>query len=364
MAEAARLRPAAGSPEALREMLAEIESADEIYRPSEFWNYHNTLNLKQFEEAGLANFKLTANQNYHNFTPHLWRDDKFRQLFRWWLRAPSLEPLRFGYERAPVQPGDGGEALDQRRVLRMTRRRFLMYRLFVGLVWCYSESVDAHGVLSRMEEPELGNPIRLRHEGKLVSQDLATSSRELNAIVGAMAPGRVERPLTVGEVGAGYGRLAHVFLEATPCRYFIFDIPPALHVSQWYLSRLMPSKKIFAFRHFDRWAEVEEEVANADIAFFTANQIARFPDAYFDLTLSVSSLHEMRFAQIDNYMEHLARLSREYLYIKQYYRYPNAFDGIVVERSAYKAPAGWNTVFERTEPIYTDFFELMLERAQ
>jgi len=358
------VRPAVGTKEALKEMLAEIESADEIYRPSEFWQFYHKLNLKQFEEAGLANFKLTANQNYHNFTPHLWRDDKFRQLFRWWASSPSLEPLRFGYERTPVQLGDGRGAPDQRRVLRMTRRRFLMYKLFVGLVWCYSECVDAHGVLSRMQEPELGNPIRVRHEGRLVSQDLATSSRELNAIAGAMSPGRIERPLTIAEVGAGYGRLAHVFLETTPCRYFIFDIPPALHVSQWYLSRLLPSKKVFAFRHFDDWSEVEEELASADIAFFTANQIAKFPDGYFDLTLSVSSLHEMRLAQIDNYMQHLARLAREYVYIKQYYRYPNAHDGIVVERDAYKVPAGWTTVFERTEPIYTDFFELMLKRAQ
>ena len=363
MAEAPQLSPVPVAADVLREMVAEIEAADRLYRPSEFWRFYNDLNVKQFEEAGLANFKLTANQNYHNFTPHSWRDPKIRRLFSLWLRSPSLRPFLLSYPTAGARVAGNAAPVDQRRMLGMTRRRMLLYRMFLGLVWWYSERVDHYGVLSRIEEPELGNPIRVRSGGKLVSQDLATSSREFNAIMDAISRKRpAESPLAIAELGAGYGRLAHVFLEMTPCRYFIFDIPPALHASQWYLTNLLPSRKVFRFRRFEKFSEIERELEHAQIGFFTANQIAKFPNGYFDLSLSVSSLHEMRFEQIENYLSELTRIARDFLYIKQYHRYPNAYDKIVVERDAYKVPPDWETVFERTEPVYTDFFELMLKR--
>lgn len=350
--------------ENLKPMLAELEAGDPIYRPSKFWRYYNDVNYKQLKDAGLENFKLTANQNYHNFTPTSLSDPMIRRLIRLWRASPTLKLMFFTVKRAYARIGRSKKPVRQEKVLGWSEKRQAVYRVFLGLLWTYCRRIDRFGVLDRLDEPELGNPIRIRYKRRLVSQDLATSSREFNAIMGEVTRrrGRNAR-LVVGELGAGYGRLAHVFLEMTPCRYFIFDIPPALNVAQWYLTKLFPGKKVFCFRRFRKFSEIEKELEGADIAFFTANQIAKFPDRYFDLMLSISSLHEMRFRQIDHYLRQLARHSREFLYIKQYRRYPNAYDNIVVERSAYKFPGNWKILFDRTEQVYRDFFEVMLKRT-
>lgn len=348
--------------EEIQQMVAELGASDPIYRPSEFWRYYNDINYKQLEEAGLANFKLTANQNYHNFMPVSPLDPKIRRLVRLWLSAPTLRPLFFRLEHGYARVGSA--LVPQAGLLKLNQERLRVYCIFLGLVWTYSKRIDRFKVLDRLDEPQLGNPIQVRHKGRLVSQDLATSSREFNAIMGEVAHRRgAATRLVVGELGAGYGRLAHVFLGMTPCRYLIFDIPPALNVAQWYLANLFPHKKVFRFRRFDKFSEVEKELASAEIAFFTANQIAKFPDGYFDLMVSISSLHEMRFGQIDHYLKLLAQLTKEFLYIKQYHRYPNTHDNIIVERSAYKVPGDWEVLFDRTERVYTDFFEVMLKKT-
>ena len=48
--------------------------------------------------------------------------------------------------------------------------------------------------------------------------------------------------MRVIELGAGHGRVANVILHAVAnVQVVIVDIPPALYVSQWYLSNLFQS---------------------------------------------------------------------------------------------------------------------------
>jgi putative sugar O-methyltransferase len=351
--------------EGLSGMFAEIQRADPIYAPSRFWEHHNALNARQLAEQGLVNFKLTANQNYHNFTPTSLFDAKIRRLIRLWRASPTLKPLLFFQEAGYARPSGSERVVTHESFLGFTRERMTTYRAFVALAWEYTRRVDKLGVLKRLEEPELGNPIRIRGAGKLVSQDLATSAREFNAIMEQIAPARNEGDkLVLGELGAGYGRLAYVFLAMTPCRYVIIDIPPALAIAQWYLSTLFAHKKVFRFRPFDTFGEIENELAGSDVAFFTPNQLARFPDRYFDAMISISSLHEMRFDQIAHYLGLIARLAKRHVYLKQYRRYRNPHDRIVVERDVYRLPGAWQTIIDRQDPVYGDFFELMLRRTE
>ncbi len=345
-------------------MMDEMKASDPIYAPSKFWQHFNEINVNQLASAGFNNFKLTANLNYHNFAPRNLFDAKVRRLVRLWRQSPTLKPLLASIEDGLVRMG-GNEALrTQQAVLGFSNKRMFHYKIFVALLWVYSRSVDHLRVLHRLREPELGNPIRVLYEDQLISQDLATSSREFNAIMGAIPQDRRgSAALTIGELGAGYGRLAHVFAESTPCRYIIFDIPPALGVAQWYLGGLFPKRRIFRFRHFSKFSDIAAELERSEIAFFTPNQIALFPDRYFDLFISISSLHEMRVPQIEHYLAQLSRLAARFIYLKQYYRYVNPYDNLLVERSAYRLPEAWQPIFEKTEAVYADFFELMLKRT-
>ena len=42
--------------------------------------------------------------------------------------------------------------------------------------------------------------------------------------------------------------MAYAMLKAYPCQYLVFDIPPSLAISQWYLSQVFAGRRIFRFR--------------------------------------------------------------------------------------------------------------------
>ena len=99
----------------------------------------------------------------------------------------------------------------------------------------------------------------------------------------------------MGELGAGYDRNAHVLLSLLPgVRYVVIDIPPALYVAQRYLPSVFPDRKVFTWRTFESYPEIQSEFEHADLAFLLPSQIEMLPDGLFDLFVNISSLHEMR----------------------------------------------------------------------
>ena len=160
----------------------------------------------------------------------------------------------------------------------------------------------------------------------------------------------------MAELGAGYGRLGHAFLATQPGQYCIFDIPPALHVSQWYLSRLFPQKRIFGFRPFNNWAEVAAEVEQADLAFFTSNQLALVPDGYFDVVTSISTLPEMSMAQVKLFLAQFARTARGHVFLKQWTSWKNPLDGTDLTMDDYVLGENWRVTLDQVDPINPLFF--------
>jgi putative sugar O-methyltransferase len=319
---------------AFKSIVAEVDASPEIYRPSRFWDHLNSVNTQWLDDLGLANFKRTVAQNYYNWLIVSRRDPQFRAVVRQWLRSPTLRPL--------LTRMDPPEMLRTLIGLEdhFSRPARLVYRLFVAMLWDVAARDDLLGLTGRLEEPLLGNPIHIVSQGRRISQDLANSIRERSAVARWGLPGRSNR-LLVAELGAGYGRLGHVFLSDPTCRYFIFDIPPALYVSQWYLSRLFPERKVFTFRHFDRFDAVAAELEDADIAFLTPNQMAMFPDGTFDVTVSISTLPEMSPAQISNYLAELSRLSHGTIYLKQWRQWFNDKDNFEFTYDRLVLPANW-----------------------
>ena len=146
-------------------------------------------------------------------------------------------------------------------------------------------------------------------------------------------------------------------LGGTAAKYFIFDIPPALYVAQWYLTRLFPQLRGFAFRHFDRFDDVRSEVERCDFGFFTPNQLALFPDEYFDAFVSISTLPEMALEQISNYLVTMARLARRGVYLKQWREVANVADGYRWDYQSLVLPAPWTVCLDRPDAVQPLFQE-------
>ncbi len=344
----------------LEAMTAEIAAAPEIYHPSAFWQEVGTGHARLLSWTGEAHFKRTVNQNFFHFIPTDSGDPRIEHLTRlipsaevrtrpeYRLESPDCDPALWTSWLPSYQVFQGDRCLQEELYLRWVRALYEFVLMH-----------DPDGVLLRLQEPLLGNPIRVWRGQKLISQDLAHSAWERSVILAGLPHRESPGSLVIAELGAGYGRLGHVLLASADCRYIVFDIPPALCLSQWYLSNLFPEKRLFRFQPFREFSEVEAELSQADIAFCTANQLEKFPERYFDLFINISSLHEMRREQVDLFLSHMARTTRRLIYLKEYESYRNPYDHIIIEHSDYVLPEGWEVVVERPDILNPDFFELL-----
>ncbi len=334
-------------------MNKELTRDSPIYSPSNFWITLNNLHLEKISSLRLENFKRTINQMYFNWVPLDFKDNQYNQLLRYWSQNPSVIPLQTSIDTNDLLFVDCSE-----------KNPFLLdpdykdlYRFFVGMLWQYALDHDPEKIGNRISEPDIGNPLRIYLKDKLISQDLANSLRERSTMTEYIKILSNSKTPVIAELGAGYGRLAYAFLAGGPCRYFIFDIPPALNVAQWYLTKVFPNHRIFNFRPFQSFYEIADEVESADIAFFTANQIELFPENYFDAFANISSLHEMTHAQIDHYKAIIQKITRFFVYFKQWKKTFNSLDNIELLSKDYLLSSPWKLLLNREDTIQNLFQE-------
>jgi putative sugar O-methyltransferase len=328
--------------EAIRDMFDCMLQGNEVYLPSKFWQQLNEKNIIQLESTGLQNIKRTVAQNYFTWVVGL-RNDQFRYL-----------AMRTGF-------GGWGEILRQLPAYDpstgVSRARFYELCIFTRMLWRLAVSYDTHRLLERIQEPQFGNPFPIFFRGRLISQDLANSVLELYSILDAVPLVFADRP-TVCELGAGYGRNAYLFLEAfKQSKYVIVDIPPALYVSQEYLARVLPDRKILRFSCFLDMAQMREQLEWADVAFLLPHQAELLAEKSVDLFINISSLHEMTRPQIDTYFGLIDRLTRGYFYMKQWKSFTNPRDGITIRERDYPYPQRWKCLLSRTARAQPAFFE-------
>lgn len=338
----------------LQEMWVEMRGAPAIVQPSDFWQALNDRNLRQLDDEGFAHFKRTINQNYFGWIPCSLGDHQLLAMVISWLRHPvgAVASVRLG----DVSTFEAGPERVNPFAARRARR---IHGLFLALLWEHVRRHDRRAILDRLDEPALGDPVVADYRGHRISQDLGNSVYELYSATAAL-PGGELGPRGVLELGGGYGRVAWVFLEEFPqSRYVVCDIPPALAVAQRYLTALFPERRAFRFRHFDDQAQVADELAQAQIAFLTPNQLSLLDPLDVELFVNISSLHEMRKEQIAHYLVEADRHTNGFAYLKQWRRWHNPDDDVVIAREDYPIPPRWRQVYSRTHPIQRAFFDAL-----
>jgi putative sugar O-methyltransferase len=347
----------------IEQMREEVRAAPAVDQPSGFWTDMGRVNERVLDWAGEANFKRTLNQNYFNFIPIAPDDPRMLRMRRLVGSLGKIRLDRYAAEDPDLDPASWISWYPNYYIFKEPNRdaKRELYREYLALMYEYALLRDRSGLLATLDEPELGNPIRVRRNGRLISQDIVNSVRERNSILSA---GKLasHTPFNLAELGAGYGRLGYVMLKTTACRYFVFDIPPALYLSQCYLTALFPERHAFLFRRFGRFDEIESELSRADIAFFTPNQLAEFPPGYFDVFATISSIHEMRRDQISHYMTLMGRTTKRAIYLKQQKDYVNPVDNLIIGKNDYPLPVGWSVTHERFDLINPGFFERIYQR--
>ena len=329
-------------------MMTEYGKAPKVYQSSNFWKELNKKHIKQLSNEGFDNFKRSVNMRY----------------FNWGVLGiliHQLSPVFSEFLKGNFAPIFNSHFINSRSKDNSHAKFFndvpaFIYRVYVAALRDYVYHNDILKILNHLEEPLIGNPFGIVYKNKIVSQDLCNSVHEFYSITQKTS---LKKNLEIAEIGAGYGRLAYVFLDTLPkSSYCIIDIPPALFIAQEYLSKVFPKERIFYFRPFTSFEEVKEEFESARIKFLMAHQIEYLPDKYFDLIITVSSLHEMTLEQIDKYVKHIGRLTYGYFYTKQWCR-SRIKDNFYIKENEYPIPKNWRVIYKERHPIQSMFFEAL-----
>jgi putative sugar O-methyltransferase len=334
--------------EVIEQMRAGVEAAPEIYRPGQFWDALIAKNSEMLEAEGITNLKRTVSNNYYNWLVYTLRDPQLQHAAATWLRRPTLGPFVNRIGRA-----DGLRTTVRPDAIALQRSARWRYKFFVSVLWDVARRHDAMGLTERLAEPEVGNPIRIWHKGRLISQDLANSIIELSFVAQS---GTVREGARFAELGAGYGRLAYVFAEACPLTYCVFDIPPALAVAQWYLTSVLGVDRVVSYSPSNTFDSVESRLTPGVVAFFTPDQLETFPDGWFHGTQTISTLPEMPQGQSAHYLRLFASKSSQAIFLKQWRTWRNELDDAELSENDYAFPPPWELRARRVDPVQPAFF--------
>ncbi len=225
------------------------------------------------------------------------------------------------------------------------------------LYWTALKERDTWGLLARLEEPPLGEGTQIVYRGRRLSIDLLQSIEEFYAIAEAR---RFEQddPVVFCEVGAGYGRLAHVVLSAMPrATYLIFDLPESLLLSQYYLTTLEPAWKAALYPESVQALRRGEPLSTYRLLFGLPQLLRSVPPGAIDVFINIYSFMEMTPEQVARYFQIIEDLQVGVLYLKQHKHELNPLDRVVIGEASYPVRPSWSRLYHRTSILYEHVFE-------
>lgn len=344
----------------LQDMYKDHLEGPEIYHASKFWDKLNQLNIDWLKTDGLNNFKRTVNNNYFNWMVTT-NSDYFRNVARLYIRNIFRQPKKLW----AMITANVGEMYHRTYVSTNTNVSFFqrkVYALYLLFLYEYVKANDKFEIFKQLEEPNIGNPIAIRRNGKLISQDLSNSYMEYSYIRSSLGDNFSEIK-TIAEIGSGYGRLSYIFHllhQKEGVKIVLIDLPPALFVAQWYMREAFPHASIMNYTKFSDFSEVEEIFNKSSICFLLPHQIELLPPGKLDILINVSSLQEMSREQINHYYE-LVNDKARFFYTKQWILWENPEDKMLVPAIIYPTKPHWQLKAARVNPVHAEFFEAMFK---
>lgn len=332
----------------LDSMYTELERVSPLYKPSSFWRVLSKTHKEQLRTAGLDNFKRSVNTRYFDW-------GILGILCHQWL------PIANAVKKRNFSPFTSSEFPHYTLNTIKNVRNFnplasYIYKVYVSALYKLVREKDTLHLFDKITEPALGNPYTIEYKGKKITQDICNSILELYSILETL---RTKKRLRVLELGAGYGRFAYVFKKTFPDSvYTIVDIPPALFISQTYLSQLFSKEKQFHFRSFTDFKKIKYEFNKSNLHFLMSNQMELIPSKSYDLVVTTSSLHEMSRPQITHYLRLINRLCKGYIYIKQWKK-SVVKDNQNIREDEYPIPRSWKVIYQRQHCVQSLFFEAL-----
>ena len=233
-------------------------------------------------------------------------------------------------------------------LLQPQRASDLWYARANELFLQHLQAKDVHSILGRTEPSSSGMVVDVN--GKKTSWDYLLSANEVMSMIEAV-PTLLDEPLTVLDLGSGWGRLGHLLLQLNPqLAYVACDLPEALIIAQEYLPRHLDASTPVCRYSDNRRASFSDLSPGA--WFVGTHDLDRFADSSIDLFVNVSSFQEMTLEMVTSYLGIIDRVAKNgSFYTRQ------RLKGDVVTRERYPWPKGWLQLYDRPTLTPPGFFE-------
>jgi putative sugar O-methyltransferase len=326
------------------------DRADPLFSPSAFWRDLCEKHTALIKKHGFSHFKRTLNFHYGQWPVCSFRSAQILHVLRQLLGAAQFPSVAFTARMSDASSIEGPG---------WSASCASAYRFYVGLLWQLAASTDRMGCLTTCQESTVGNPIKITHRGRLITQDLAQSSLELNRINEHTGGYKFEH---VAEIGGGCGRFAYLFMHMFPqARYAIFDIPPALAISQTYLSLALGADRVVPFDPDNKLRVTRPAASIGEVAAHLPHALEEFPDGHFDLFLNVSSFDEMLPAQVERYFDLIDKKTAGWLYVKGYSTRSGADRTRPWGLRQFPYRSRWRLVYEGVDALHPAFTERLYD---
>jgi len=205
---------------------------------------------------------------------------------------------------------------------------------------------------------------KLKIDGKLVTQHMLSAMLEYEKIKILDSKSK-KKSLNILEIGSGYGRTANMVLSLSKnVKYVLVDFPPAIYFAKKNLENTFKDKKIAYGFEIKRKDEMIKKFNESDVLCIFPHQIKLFEKKFFDISVAIGCLNEMKKKDIDNYMKIFEDYSN-FLYFKvlensalpfAFYKYYS-----IHKKSDYSIKESWLEHFKERCIIPSNQFDLGYE---
>src|SRR6187399_2560737 len=128
---------------ALAELLEELKTVPEVYRPSPFWRALAAEQVAQLEGSGFENFKRTVNTRYFNWRILGILRHQLWAITREWSRHPAVSVFGAEFPQPRATVGDAAASFDGVSAW--------IYKTYVAMYADVLKHHDRKGLLRRLE---------------------------------------------------------------------------------------------------------------------------------------------------------------------------------------------------------------------
>lgn len=159
------------------------------------------------------------------------------------------------------------------------------------------------------------------------------------------------------ELGGGYGNYAYFLNLNKNIKYLGCDLPENLSLSYFYLSSLMPNKKIKLISNLKKH---KLDFKNYDIILISNYDIENLPENLFDLSFNSYSLAEMHKEAIENYIDHISRISSKFIYHVNHTKYAvNSADNFPISKKKFILQSKTESLWNKYTNKFSDEYEFI-----